>query len=59
MVETEKLPMSSQNYFVHMLMNDDRHTVLYVGATNKNESLIAGRNPDWRDLFADLYSFQP
>ncbi len=26
--------MSHQNYFVYILTNDDRHTVLYIGVTN-------------------------
>jgi putative endonuclease len=27
--------MSHQNYFVYILTNDDRHTVLYIGLTNE------------------------
>ena len=27
--------MSHQNYFVCILMNDDRYTVLYIGVTNE------------------------
>jgi putative endonuclease len=27
--------MSHQNYFVYILTNDDRHTVLYIGVTNE------------------------
>jgi len=29
--------MSHQNYFVYILTNDDRHTVLYSGATDELE----------------------
>ncbi|HXA09834.1 MAG TPA: GIY-YIG nuclease family protein, partial [Chthoniobacterales bacterium] len=29
--------MSHQNYFVYILTNDDRHTVLYIGVTNDLE----------------------
>ena len=102
--------MSHQNYFVYMLTNADRHTVLYIGVTNdlerrcsehslaegsgfakhynahklvhfetypdpssaivrekqlkrwsrgKKELLIARSNPEWRDLFDDMYRFRP
>ena len=108
--ETEKATMSHQNYFVYILTNADRHTVLYIGVTNdlerrasqhslgfgsafarqynahkviyfdaypdpksaiarekqlkrwsrkKNETLIARSNPEWRDLFEEMYSFPP
>ena len=29
--------MIHQNYFVYILTNDDRHTVLYIGVTNELE----------------------
>ncbi len=29
--------MTQQNYFVYMLTNADRHTVLYIGITNELE----------------------
>jgi putative endonuclease len=29
--------MNSQNYFVYIFTNDDRHTVLYIGVTNNLE----------------------
>ena len=32
--ETEHLIMRHQNYFVYILTNGDRHTVLYIGITN-------------------------
>jgi len=99
--------MKAQNYFVYILTNGDRHTVLYIGMTNdlerrgsehslgrgsifatqynatklvyfeafpdhpsaiarekqlknwsrkKKEALIASANPEWRDLFQEMYS---
>jgi len=102
--------MRYQNYFVYMLTNADRHTVLYIGVTNspgrrasehwlglgsafarqynahkliyfeayrdptsaiarekqlnrwsraKKEALIARRNPEWRDLFTEMYALRP
>ena len=101
--------MRHQNYFVYILTNRDRHTVLYIGVTNslerrasehslgigsafarqynahkliyfkaysdptgaiarekqrkrwrraKKEALIAQRNPDWRDLFSQMYALR-
>ena len=101
--------MRSQNYFVYILTNDPRHTVLYIGVTNnleqrasdhflgrgsafakqynahklvyfetfpdpqsaiarekqlknwsraKKETLIAKGNPEWRDLFEDMYALK-
>jgi putative endonuclease len=106
---TKKAAMKSQNYFVYILTNADRHTVLYVGVTNdlesrasdhslgrgsafakqynvnklvyfeafpdpqnaiareeqlknwsraKKDTLIAKGNPEWRDLFEDMYSLK-
>ena len=102
--------MQHQNYFVYILTNGDRHTVLYIGVTNslerrasehslgfgsafarqynahkliyfeaypdptsaiarekqlkpwrrsKKEALIAKRNPEWRDLFDQMYALRP
>ena len=34
---TIKQSMKQQNYFVYILTNDDRHTVLYIGVTNNLE----------------------
>ena len=99
--------MKAQNYFVYILTNGDRHTILYIGVTNnlenrasdhalgrgsafakqynanklvyfetfpdpqsaiarekqlknwsrsKREALIARANPEWRDLFDEMYS---
>jgi len=108
--ESENLAMRHQNYFVYILTNADRHTVLYSGVTNslerrasehslglgstfarqynahkliyfeaysdptsaiarekqlkrwsgaKKEALIARRNPEWHDLFSDMYAVRP
>ena len=102
--------MRYQNYFVNMLTNADRHTVLYTGVTNslerrasehslglgsafarqynahkliyfeayrdptsaiarekqlkhcsraEKEALIAKRNPQWHDLFTEMYALGP
>jgi putative endonuclease len=101
--------MRAQNYFVYILTNADRHTVLYIGVTNdlerrgsehslgcgsafamqynanklvyfeaspdpqsaiarekqlknwsraKKEALITKGNPEWRDLFDEMYSLK-
>jgi predicted GIY-YIG superfamily endonuclease len=101
--------MRAQNYFVYILTNGDRHTVLYIGITNdlerrasdhslgrgsvfarqdnatklvyfeafpdpqsaiarekqlknwsrkKKETLIGNANPDWRDLFEEMYELK-
>jgi putative endonuclease len=100
--------MRSQNYFVYILTNSDRHTVLYIGVTNnleerasqhslgrggafvrqynahklvyfetfldpesaiarekqlkrwsaKKEALITNANPEWRDVFEDMYALK-
>lgn len=106
----QDLLMRHQNYFVYILTNADRHTVLYIGVTNslerrasehslrvgsafarqynahkliyyeaysdptsaiarekqlkrwsraKKEALIAPRNPEWHDLFAEMYALRP
>jgi putative endonuclease len=102
--------MGHQNYFVYILINADRHTVLYIGVTDslerrvsehslglgsafarqynahkliyfeaysdptsaiarekqlkrwsraKKEALIARRNPEWHDLFSQVYALRP
>jgi putative endonuclease len=99
--------MRSQNYFVYIFTNGDRHTVLYIGITNdleerasqhslgagsafarqynahklicfesfpdpdsaiarekqlkkwsgaKKDALITRSNPEWRDLFEEMYA---
>jgi putative endonuclease len=104
-----KTAMRAQSYFVYILTNGDRHTVLYIGVTNdlegwasdyslgrgsvfakqydanklvyfeafsdpqsaiprekqlknwsraKKDALIARGNPEWRDLFEEMYSFK-
>ena len=101
--------MNSQNYFVYIFTNGDRHTVLYIGVTNnleqrasdhslgrgsafvrqynthklvyfetfpdpesaiarekqlkrwsraKKETLIVKANPEWRDLFEEMYALK-
>ena len=107
---TQDSLMRHQNYFVYILTNADRNTVLYIGVTNslerrasehslgcgsafarqynahkliyfeaysdptsaiarekqlkrwsraKKEALIARRNPEWRDLFTEMYALGP
>ena len=102
--------MRHQNYFVYILTNEDRHTVLYNDVTNslerragehslglgspfarqynahkliyfephpdpvsaiarekqlkrwsraKKEALIVRTNPEWRDLFTEMYALRP
>jgi putative endonuclease len=102
--------MEYQKYFGYILTNADRHTVLYIGVTNrleprasehsmglgsvlarqcnahkliyfeayrdprsaiarekqlkrwsraKKEALIARRNPEWNDLFSQMYALRP
>jgi putative endonuclease len=102
--------MRHQDYFVYILTNVDRHTVLHIGVTNslerrtsehslglgsafarqynahkliyfeaysdpasaiarekqlkrgsrgKKETLVARRNPEWRDLFSEMYAVRP
>jgi putative endonuclease len=102
--------MRHQNYFVYILTNANRNTVLYIGITNslkrragehslgfgsafarqynahkliyfkaypdprdaiarekqlkrwsraKKEALIARRNPEWCDLFEQMYALRP
>jgi putative endonuclease len=102
--------MRHQNYFVYILTNANRHTVLYIGVTNslerrasehslglgsafsrqynahkliyfeaypdprtaiahekqlkrwsraKKEAFIARKNPEWQDLFEQMYALRP
>jgi predicted GIY-YIG superfamily endonuclease len=104
-----KKTMKAQNYFVYIMTNPDRHTVLYIGVTNdlerrgsehslgcgsafvkqynahkliyyeafpdpesaiarekqlkrwsrkKKEALITQANPEWRDLFGEMYALK-
>ena len=106
---TKKL-MKAQNYFVYILTNEPRQTVLYIGVTNnleqpasdhllgrgsafakqynahklvyseafsdpesaitrekqlknwsrvKKDALITESNPEWRDLFEEMYALAP
>jgi predicted GIY-YIG superfamily endonuclease len=101
--------MRAQNYFVYVLTNGDRHTILYIGVTNdlehqasdhslgvaarsrrntteinsfilkrfpihrallpekssprnwsraKKEALITRGNPEWQDLFEEMYALK-
>jgi predicted GIY-YIG superfamily endonuclease len=54
--ETEKLPMNAQNYFVYMLTNPDRHTVLYIGVTNDLERRANEHSLGSGSYFAKQYN---
>ena len=45
-------PMIHQNYFVYMLTNADRHTVLYTGITNNLERRAGEHSLGWGSAFA-------
>jgi len=53
--------MRHQNYFVYILTNADRHREkqLKRWSRAKKEALIAPRNPEWRDLFTEMYAVRP
>jgi putative endonuclease len=44
--------MTHQNYFVYMLTNTDRHTVLYIGITNDLERRASEHSLGWGSAFA-------
>jgi putative endonuclease len=44
--------MTHQNYFVYMLTNADRHTVLYIGITNDLERRTSEHSLGWGSAFA-------
>jgi putative endonuclease len=48
--------MRHQNYFVYMLTNGDRHTVLYIGITNSLERRLAEHGENSRFHFARQYN---
>ena len=48
--------MSAQNYFVYIMTNDDRHTVLYVGVTNDLERRLNEHSLGKGSLFAKQYN---
>ncbi len=48
--------MLHQNYFVYMLTNDDRHTVLYIGITNSLERRLTEHGERSRSHFTRQYN---
>jgi putative endonuclease len=48
--------MKSQNYFVYILTNADRHTVLYVGVTNDLERRASDHSLGRGSAFAKQYN---
>ena len=48
--------MKSQNYFVYILTNADRHTVLYVGVTNDLEPRASDHSLGRGSAFAKQYN---
>jgi putative endonuclease len=48
--------MKSQNYFVYILPNADRHTVLYVGVTNDLERRASDHSLERGSAFAKQYN---
>ncbi len=47
--------MTHQNYFVYMLTNANRHTVLYIGITNNLERRAGEHSLGWGSAFARKY----
>ena len=50
--------MQHQNYFVYMLTNADRNTVLYIGTTNNLEPRAGEHSLGWGSAFARKYNSQ-
>ena len=48
--------MRHQNYFVYILTNADRHTVLYIGATNSLERRASEHSLGLGSAFARQYN---
>ena len=48
--------MIHQNYFVYILTNDDRHTVLYIGVTNELERRANEHSLGLGSAFARQYN---
>ena len=48
--------MTHQNYFVYMLTNADRNTVLYIGITNNLERRTGEHSLGWGSAFARKYN---
>src|SRR5436309_2898753 len=48
--------MKSQNYFVYVLTNPARHTVLYIGVTNNLEERLSQHSLNRGSRFARQYN---
>src|SRR5438046_10733994 len=48
--------MRHQNYFVYILTNGDRHTVLYIGVTNSLERRASEHSLGFGSAFARQYN---
>src|SRR5437763_17213208 len=48
--------MKAQNYFVYILTNGDRHTILYIGVTNNLENRASDHALGRGNAFAKQYS---
>jgi putative endonuclease len=48
--------MNSQNYFVYIFTNDDRHTVLYIGVTNNLEQRASDHSLGRGSVFVRQYN---
>ncbi len=48
--------MAHQNYFVYILTNDNRHTVLYIGITNDLERRVSEHSLGQGSHFARQYN---
>jgi putative endonuclease len=48
--------MRHQNYFVYILTNAERHTVLYIGITNDLERRGSEHSPGFGSAFARQYN---
>ena len=53
---TKNLSMKHQNYFVYILTNDDRHTVLDIGITNDLERRVNEHSLGRGSEFAQQYN---